>query len=270
MENKVLITALVSAVGGGLVGGVVTYLTVKKTFAERAQRDIDDVKEFYKRQQEDGEAKSILEQNAPRVFQTINVAPGTVLDALDPESRAKVEELAARLNYGAPTTEPQSPLVQATVAKEIRKVGEEVVADIFNTPQDVDPGPSMVGLYTKVDGQPYIISHDEYFGTEEEFEKVSIVYFEGDDTLADERNQVIQDVEYAVGQRHLEMYGPRWEDVTRSEDPEIVYVRNTNLSTDFEIARDPAKYQVAILSMDPADLDDYVPRPRPQRMRDSD
>jgi len=47
MDKRIVITALISAIGGGAVGGIVTYLTVKKTFAERAQRDIDDVKKEY-------------------------------------------------------------------------------------------------------------------------------------------------------------------------------------------------------------------------------
>ena len=47
MDKRIVVASLASAIVGGLVGGAVTYLTVKKTFAERAQRDIDDVKKEY-------------------------------------------------------------------------------------------------------------------------------------------------------------------------------------------------------------------------------
>ena len=115
--------------------------------------------------------------------------------------------------------------------------------------------------YVRHEGEPYIISQDEMFNTETEWEKPTLSYYEGDDTLVDERNKIMDDRERYVGSRHLSMFG------VLSEDENIVYVRSPQISADFEIILEPGKYSVRVLG-EP----DYeeVEKQRVRRMRASD
>lgn len=84
-------------------------------------------------------------------------------------------------------------------------------------------------------GLPYIISVDEFMENDD-FEKISITYYEGDDVLADERDMPIDDVDQTVGNDNLNRFG--WE----SKDKNVVYVRNDRMQAFFEIAKDTRAY----------------------------
>lgn len=75
--------------------------------------------------------------------------------------------------------------------------------------------------------KPYVISPDE-FGENDDYDTVSLTYYD-DGILADDQNQIIDDVEDVVGDA-IEHIGD-YEDDT-------VHVRNDKLKTDFEILRD--------------------------------
>ena len=267
MDKKILITGLAAAVTGGLVGGAVTYLTVKKTFEQRTEKAIQEVKDYYSLVHT---ATGVTTKGA--IIESNDPAAETPLDGLTPEELERAMEVATRMQYGTPSEESAEGFARVRIPNTVVKeaVSDSVTINVFNTSQDIDPGEQVVGTYTKVDGQPYLISHDEYFETEQEYDKLSIVYFAGDDTLADERSKNIDDVERLVGERHLDMFGKKWQSVTRSGNPDILYVRNPNIASDFEIAFDSTKYQVSVLGMAAEDLDDYVPKESVRKMRDSD
>lgn len=90
--------------------------------------------------------------------------------------------------------------------------------------------------YVRLTGHPHIISQDDYFGTNEEWEKSTLTYYEGDKVLLDERETPIIDSDRIVGDRHLSMFG------VLTSDTEAVYVRNERLSQDFEIILVRGKY----------------------------
>lgn len=92
--------------------------------------------------------------------------------------------------------------------------------------------------------KPYIIHHDEYFEAEREFDTIQLTYFEADDTLIDEQNNPITDVDATVGEDHLVMFG------RGSKDKNIVYVRNERLEVDYEISRSNGSYLKEVLGMD--------------------
>ena len=77
--------------------------------------------------------------------------------------------------------------------------------------------------------KPYIISQVEYFTEESDFDKQTVSYYEKDETLADERNEIIEDVLNTVGEKGVTSFG------IDPDDPHVVYVRNHRLMVDFEI-----------------------------------
>lgn len=104
---------------------------------------------------------------------------------------------------------------------------------------------------------PYIISSEEFFTDNPEHEKITITYYEGDDTLTDDQDEVIPDEESLVGPEALTSFGKE------SGDTNIVYIRNERLATDFEVVSDSRTYTAVVLGMS-------EPKQGPLRMREVD
>ena len=82
------------------------------------------------------------------------------------------------------------------------------------------------------DDAPYVIT-PEAFAEYEEYDTVSLTYYD-DGVLADEDDNIIEDVEGMVGVDSLTHFG-EYED-------DSVYVRNDRYKCDYEILRDQRKY----------------------------
>lgn len=80
--------------------------------------------------------------------------------------------------------------------------------------------------------RPYVISPEE-FGEFDEYESVSLVYYD-DQVLADENDELVEDVEDTIGFDSLARFG-EYED-------DSVFVRNDRLRCDYEILRDQRRY----------------------------
>ena len=80
--------------------------------------------------------------------------------------------------------------------------------------------------------EPYVIPPEE-FGEIEEYEKISLTYY-SDNVLADENDDVVEDVADTVGLDSLNTFG--------QYDDDAVYVRNDRLRADYEILMDRRDY----------------------------
>lgn len=83
---------------------------------------------------------------------------------------------------------------------------------------------------------PYVIREDEYFENDTGFDQKTLTYFKGDDTLCDDADQIIEDVEATVGKANLDTFG------RISNDPNVTYVRNEKLRVEYEIVLDHQNY----------------------------
>lgn len=86
---------------------------------------------------------------------------------------------------------------------------------------------------------PYVIS-PEQFGENEDYEKISLTYY-ADQILADENDEIIEDVEEMVGFESLNHFG-EYED-------DSVFVRNDAKKCDYEILLDQKLYSDVINEM---------------------
>ncbi len=80
--------------------------------------------------------------------------------------------------------------------------------------------------------EPYVISPDS-FGELDEYEQISLTFYE-DQVLADENDEIVEDVEGTVGFESLTHFG-EYED-------DSVFVRNDRLKCDYEILMDERLY----------------------------
>ena len=80
--------------------------------------------------------------------------------------------------------------------------------------------------------KPYIIPPDDY-GMFDDYETYTFTYY-GDQVLANELDEIIENVDEVVGEANLTTFG-MYED-------DAIYVRNENLKVDYEILQDDALY----------------------------
>lgn len=115
--------------------------------------------------------------------------------------------------------------------------GDAVVINIFAEHGDD------VEVYEVIPDEenPFVITVGDYMEGQEDFDKLTITYYDGDDTLCDEREVIIADVERTVGSENLHKFG------VGSGDKTIVYVRNIRLTSDFEIILHEGKYSEHVL-----------------------
>lgn len=91
--------------------------------------------------------------------------------------------------------------------------------------------------------EPFVISREDFDDTYAHFDKITITYYEQDDVLADEQDEVIPDIESVVGYEALGRFGDM------SDDDNIVYVRNGRLGSDYEIILAQESYTESVLGI---------------------
>lgn len=97
--------------------------------------------------------------------------------------------------------------------------------------------------------KPYIVHVDER-DAQTAYDSVTYTYYEADDVLSNERDEVIAEGERdkLIGEAHLEKFGHG------SGDASIVYIRNDHLEMDFEIVRSPNSYAEEVHGFDPPEI----------------
>lgn len=287
MNKSAVINTLISSIGGALIGGGITYLTVKKVFKERSDAEIAEVKKYYALVRKEANVVSIYGELPGNDFEEGLIEglkgpkgdPGPHSDEaphLAPEEMDEVRKYVEALGYSG----DDLTKVAARKADEVKHASK--TETIFDHAVE-DPGPELdgpngkpiepenlsdekaasEGLYSFLPGEPHIISVDDFFNTEEDWDKTSLSYYRADDTLIDERMTIVDYRDRYIGDRHLRMFG------IKSGDKNVVYVRSPQISTDFEIILEQGKAS-SILG-DPEDEEEnFEPRRAPRRMRDSD
>ena len=82
--------------------------------------------------------------------------------------------------------------------------------------------------------RPYGISSEDFLVTRKEFDKTTLLYYKGDDTLATEDGDIIKDIAYILG--------TDWTDSVGKYEDNIAYVRNEKASTDYEVICEDKRY----------------------------
>lgn len=139
---------------------------------------------------------------------------------------------------------------------------EEEVNDVrrptYTRIQEADPDD--VTTWDRDPHQPYVITESEFRIDRPEYEKDSLTYYSGDDTLAEESGAYIPDKNGTAGNENLKAYFG-----FGSGDSHLLYIRNDRVMTDFEITLNEGKYTKEVLDLDD---DSTIPARRPvRRMR---
>jgi len=158
------------------------------------------------------------------------------------------EDLQSKHQYDTTSDEvPQEVLER--IAGRMAEAEKEIEAEAAPLPVAEhnafeSPAPSWVQSDEELErrnGVPYIISHDEFYTNEWEFEEGQLTYYEGDDTLTDSRDEAIPEQHKYVGELTLERFGHG------ANDPNTVYVCNEEMEMIFEIVRSNKSYSEDVL-----------------------
>lgn len=109
--------------------------------------------------------------------------------------------------------------------------------------------------------KPYIVGLDEYVENEQQYDDIQLTYYEGDNVLADDSEEPIEDVDGVVGHMNLNLFG-----ISDPDQPHILLVRNEQKKMNIEVARSQGKFAHEVLSFEHSD----EPMRRSRRRWDDD
>jgi hypothetical protein len=119
----------------------------------------------------------------------------------------------------------------ATTRENLQKIIDQYTADPEEAERFADAGIRMNGD----NAPPFVISREKYAWDEDEgdnYDKITITYYPQFRVMLDEDNELMEDVANVIGWRNLAQFGGE------SGDPDVVFVRNRRMMTDFEVVRD--------------------------------
>lgn len=280
MNKNIIITAVASAVGGAAVGSAITYRVVHKKAEKKAQafadEQIQNVKDTYKLLRKEppydnpvtavkayNDRLDELQYLSSNAEEAAIIAANEAAEEAVEEAKEAVDELVETIDEVEEghigeflVTDEEAEAAQNPVVRNIFDEARRRSAQI-----EAELGPDQFDALKTRDAQaPFRISTDEFMDDENNFSKITITYFEGDDVLVDERESVIPDIDGVIGRETLQHFG---ED---SDSKDTVFVRNERLQTDFEVVRETGTYTQMVLGV--RDFKDS--RPKIRKMRDDD
>lgn len=233
---------------GAAAGGVTTWLSVKKYYELKADLEVESVREAYNRKIEKYEpTKSSVDGELE--------GPETIEDDEDARLGKTKSSIVRELNNKPPLTD----YTKYFKAKENGKTLDlkETLRDAKEDAKDIDPaeleGPQDDEPYTdeedneeqmayddhklngahKDAGPAHVIDKSDFELTCENYDKITLLYYQPDDMLTNEEDEVIgwsdivgEEVETALENTSF-----------TSNDDELIHVRSDVLMTDFEIQK---------------------------------
>lgn len=194
--------------------------------------------------------KSFFEQQREK-FESERAANLQKISAPDESDDPKDVGIITRNLWDVPEPTPEELGEDIKVSSDDSDESE----DVENTDDIPERDPRLPEIDTS---KPYVISYQDFMDDSiHEGDKISLVYYEADDILADEGNQVINAVDDVIGIGNLAYFG------IVSQDKNIVHIRNEAFEADYEVVRDTRSYAEVVFGVRPE-------KNGPRRMRDDD
>lgn len=217
-----------TALAAGTVAAVAAYKVAQKRvearYEEIVEREVAETRAFYQQLQ-----KPSIEQ----VAQDAGVV-------LAPDATAQVAEAVEAIERYQGKVPYDKPEVSRVIAGEPEVQTSNVFVDGEPMTADFDYDSE---IPQRSEDAPYIITYEEFNQGEKNYIQNSLTWYEGDDTLTDDKDQPIPDVDNVVGEHNMHRFGHG------SRDPRIVYVRNDAMEVDFEVAQNKTGYASAVLGL---------------------
>ena len=237
MDRNIIIVSTIAFASGAAVGFLAATKKLEKKYADLAQEEINSVKAQYGRL-----------TRRTKVVQKMSGADfdGDILEEKDRIVGVVANEYETmKTRYDLMYKESPSKVMQQVVDDVDDYPGER---DVFNEEEDdaeIDQeyNPDIMVLPGYDYEDPYVISIEQFEEECLDHDKLTITWYAEDNTLVDEQDEIIDDVEYTVGEANIDIRN------ARADHPHTVYVRNERISTDFEIDFNLNSYAEMVLGV---------------------
>lgn len=233
-------TAGVSAVVAGVVVGKIVAKRQALKYEDIITHEVNEARAFYQRINKPPMEKVAAERLGDSIEEEVEEGRLTQIKEAA-EALQGYKGVMGKVPYDRPEIIPVQveppPTVQVT---NVFVEGQAMNRDDFDYEAEIAQ---------RSEDNPYIISYDEFVQGEKDYEQASLRWYEGDDTLTDDKDVPIPatNVDEIVGDENLQKFGHG------SRDPRIVYVRNDKMETDFEVAKNDSSFQAAVLGFQHSD-----------------
>lgn len=221
-KNGVMVAAAVGAAVGAVISHFATRSMVRKEFDE--------------------ELRQVREHYQSKVVNNVGFQDEAVKLVVD-KHRKIYESIVKDSLYGVRLDEDGAILNPEDIPNTIMTPdGERIMV----TPEEaeLDARGEMYSMQQRSEEKPYLISYEE-FTDDNGYDKSTLTFYQKDESLADDRDDLVDDPFNTCGELYFDFFG--W----RSHDENVVYVRNPKTSHDFEIVYDDGSYAESILGMEP-------------------
>lgn len=217
MEKKLIFTALGAFGFGTLVSWAITTDIYERQFKQQEEM-LDDLRQRVDNAVARQKASETLESIAIKELD-VNLDQISMDDIEIPES---TQEENGVVPEGETPEETRTNLQQLIDAYTANPDAQQDFADMATRSIEVDNAP------------PFVIPKATYAWDDvgEHYAKVTLTYFPRDRVLLDDDEDPIEDIASTVGWRNLNQFGGE------SEDPDVVFIRNHRLETDFEVIKE--------------------------------
>lgn len=178
------------------------------------------------------------------------------VDAEEADEKDEAERIVRKYQGSSENKEDKWASESASPSSIIRKVSQkidynkvasvaaDVAKQVVNEPSEMECPQN--GSEEDRGEKPYKITPDEFANEKQLFDKISLVYFIGDEVLAwhpdekrfDDEPDTVEDIDQTVGKENLKYFG--------EYEPGMLYVRNEALGADYSIEIKYAKYSDGI------------------------
>ena len=246
------------AVGFG-AGWFISKAVTTKKLRTVLEQELKDMEGYFDRRASEKMAKLNVTKPTPKeLFEDYHGREE--LDTITQAYRTDAEEFRDLHDGRVPTDDELRAMGEPELDES--EIEELRTTNVFDSPEPEDVGDEIEPpLIIRNPDKPYVITIEDFMNPEEDYEdydRVTITYYEGDGVLTDDADKTIPDVDKTVGTSNLRKFGKG------SDNADIVYVRNERINTSFEIARVEGSYTSIVLGFD------AKPSKRTQRMREDD
>lgn len=246
-KNQIIVGVGALAIGTG-VGFATGYYISKRKYEARLEEEIASVRESYakaaqntskpdleairQRQEENARRKAVIEQ-------TQDYSQVVETEGYSAEAEETDAEIFQR-TYGRTPSDAELTLMGRgfSPTDAVRDANDDadshipegnIFDQVFVDPEDEG---ELAEQPISLDG-PYVISAADWYLNETDYDQVTLTYWADDAVLVDDDHRIIPDIDRVVGDTNIRnRFG------FKSEDPDVVYVRNDKLKVDYEVTKD--------------------------------
>lgn len=240
-KNTAILTAFI---GGAVAGGLICFAVLKDKYDMLLAEEIEEMKKYFQKEIEDIDDDHFKEMQ-------------DLVGELDDEERtdrkyvdyvnkySSPEDMVERKNYVNNDIKTVDDLYKGIDESSYHEDDEEsTYGEDYDSTDDIDSMDlsneereefEQWDEHYAVDtdlikrNDPYVISQEEFDQGNAHFDKITLSYYDIDDVLADERDEVIPRVDDVIGRSSLTEFG------SQCDDDRIVHVRNERYGADYEV-----------------------------------